>query len=334
MDFKSTTIKTKLLVLDKDNPRFFEHQDKVNKLDHTDQEQLMKLMEADSDIPSLLKGIRKSGVTDPIWVKEMDDGKYLVIEGNRRTYILKKLIQETKNPPHGIRYDEVKANVYPASASEKELLLQRSRLQTGKKGWGAFNQAATIYRLRYIMNYEEEDIAEEVLLSTKKVRDMIKYYKMFLSYSKETGDKTVGAEKFSTFYTAPVKVKSWIDEGNEEKFFEWIKPNDLGITKIRSASTRGGVRDFAKILDVPKTLRKFMEEPDLTCEDAINEVGLGDIKMEIPIFKKISQLAGELNALEQDDVERVTQDKQLQRNIRRLKKAIETFDNRAAKFVD
>lgn len=140
-------LKTDDLMLDTDNPRFFHlmHQGANKKLS---QEAIEKeITENDDDIPLLTKSIQKSGVRDPIWVVARDS-KYVVMEGNRRTVVLKRLLKEGLKPPAGVRYDVVQAHVMPSDTAPVELILQKARLQSGKKAWGPFNEAALTFQLR------------------------------------------------------------------------------------------------------------------------------------------------------------------------------------------
>ena len=135
-----------------------------------------------------MKSIKNMGVKDPIWVKKQEDGKNLVIEGNRRTYILRQLLEEKAAPPDGVHYDVVDAQVFPVDTSETELLLQRVRLQAGKKDWGAFNEALATYELRNTLKLEETRYLYRVQISIKEVRDRIDNVKQFKAYVKKTGD--------------------------------------------------------------------------------------------------------------------------------------------------
>ncbi|MDP6099582.1 MAG: ParB N-terminal domain-containing protein, partial [Candidatus Thalassarchaeaceae archaeon] len=49
-------------------------------------QEILEELGNDEQIPTLLKSIKRSGIRNPIWLKDLNDGKYLVIEGNRRTY--------------------------------------------------------------------------------------------------------------------------------------------------------------------------------------------------------------------------------------------------------
>ena len=124
-------VEVKNLLLDPDNPRFL-HLDLEGEVERT-QEMLEKEINKDQQTISLLKAIRRSGVKDPIWVQENGKGKYIVFEGNRRTVVLRTLLQEKITPPPGIEYDKVDAYVYPENAEEVEIALMKVRLQTGKK---------------------------------------------------------------------------------------------------------------------------------------------------------------------------------------------------------
>ena len=80
------------LLLDPENPRFY-HLALQGRKDLS-QDDLRKVIEEDGDTGTLAKAIRKVGVRDPIWVRSNGTGQYLVIEGNRRTVILQKLLEE------------------------------------------------------------------------------------------------------------------------------------------------------------------------------------------------------------------------------------------------
>jgi len=154
-------VKTKDLLLDSDNPRFFELRELKGR-GKLSQNDLMLELSKDSDLPTLMKSIRRSGVEDPIWVKPVENGKLLVIEGNRRTHILSRLLEEGVTPPSGVKYDVVCANVMPEDTSETELLLQRVILQVGKKAWGPFNEAVATYDLRQKQSFSLINLEEKL----------------------------------------------------------------------------------------------------------------------------------------------------------------------------
>jgi hypothetical protein len=320
--FETTEVPVSALLLDPENPRFYDLKALQGRKDLT-QEELMREMEDDDQIPTLAKAIRRSGVTDPIWLKDLGNGKYLVLEGNRRTYILRQLLAEKQKPPSGVRYDLVRANVYPPGAPETELLLQRVRLQAGKKEWGSFNEAVLIYELRFKHKMEEEDIAVELQKSMKEVRHRIESFKMFKEYSESTKD--INPKRFAMFHDAPPRVWNWINESdrNLKTYYTLVSPTD-GKQKIRSVATRGGLRDFAQVLDDHEALEAVTKDPDTTVEDALQIVKENNLVKDVPFVQRIGAMATHLMSLTDSQIEKLKGEKKYQTDLKRLKKACET----------
>ncbi len=311
------------LVLDPDNPRFFELRALKGRQKLTESD-MMEEIGKDTEIITLMKAIRRSGVKDPIWVKSRPDKKFLVIEGNRRTYILRRLLEEKLTPPEGVRYDVVDANIFGPDTSDTELLLQRVRLQAGKRIWGPFNEALATYELRHKHGLEEEDVASELQISVREVRERMENVILFTDYVKQTGD--ANPRRFSYFTDAPRRVREWISEDpkNKTKYFELISPHN-GFQRIRSVATKGGLRDFALLLDSPKGLKAFFKDEEMTVEEAVEIVKEHDITKEIPIMKRLGPIAAQLTSLTDDQMIRLKSEDTIVRNIKRLKRACDSI---------
>lgn len=324
--YERTEIPVAALLLDPDNPRFYDMKALQGRKDLT-QEELMHEMKGDDQIPTLAKAIKRSGVTDPIWVKDLGNEKYLVLEGNRRTYILNQLLTEKQKPPSGVRYDVVKANVYPPGASETELLLQRVRLQAGKKEWGSFNEAVLIYELRFKHKMEEEDIAVELQKSMKEVRHRIESFKMFKEYSESTKD--INPKRFAMFHEAPPAVWNWMNESgrNLKAYYSLISPMN-GKQKIRSVATRGGLRDFAQVLEDREALAALTDDADTTVEDALQIVKENNLVKDVPFVQRLGAMATHLMSLTETQIEKLKPEKKYQTDLKRLKKACESVLDR------
>ena len=302
--FTLILIQTSELVLDEDNPRFF-HLRHKNKGKLTQEQIEEEILQNDDDIPLLTKSIQKDGVKDPVWVVKRADGKYVVIEGNRRTVILKRLLKEGTRPLGGVRFDKVQAHVMPADTPEVELVLQKARLQGGKKAWGAFNEAALTYQLQqppYLMPVE--DIAVDLKIPISKVKERIENYKAFVEYTKETGDDN--PKRFAYFAECPPRVRDWHrdDSKNKKDFFRLICPI-AGSNKIRSVATRGGLRDFARVLDDPEALKALLTEPAVTVEDALELAKDNDVRKAVPFIKRLAPLAMDLRTLDPSTLEKL-----------------------------
>lgn len=321
-------IRVKDLLLDPSNPRFFTLQ-QLHGMTNLTQEELFHEIENDDEIPTLLKSIRKSGVKDPIWLKDIGDGHYVVFEGNRRTYILRNLLDENVKPPSGIKYDVVIANVMPKNTSETELLLQRARLQAGKKTWGAFNEAAVTWALRQEHHLEEEDIAAELQISLREVRERLENFRLFREYVSATKD--TNPHKFAFFAQAPKRVKDWILDGSENKktYFQLITPVN-GKQKIRSVATKGGLRDFQHVLDDNDALNALVKE-DYTVEEALELAKESDVRKSMPFIKRLGNLAINLQSLTRPQIEQVRKDKRVQTDLKKLRKACDDVIARVSK---
>lgn len=316
-----TVLNTQDLILDEENPRFF-HLHHKNK-GRLSQEQIEEeILQNDDDIPLLTKSIQKDGVKDPIWVVKREN-KYMVMEGNRRTVVLKRLLKEGVKPPEGVLFDKVQAHVMPADTPEVELVLQKARLQGGKKAWGAFNEAALTYQLMqppFLMPIE--DIAVDLKLPISKVKERIENYKAFVEYTKETGDDN--PKRFAYFAECPPRVREWYrdDAKNKNDYFRLICPLE-GSNKIRSVATRGGLRDFARVLEDPEALRTLLTEPAVTVEDALDLAKDNDVRKAIPFIKRLGPLAMDLRALDHIQIEKLKGEVKVKMDLKSVKAACE-----------
>jgi hypothetical protein len=310
-------IKVEDLMLDVQNPRFLHLRQDGR---HLTQEEIEDdMFRNDDDLQLLTKSIMRSGVKDPIWVIPRD-GKYLVVEGNRRTVVLRRLLKEQTQPPSGIRYDEVDAHVLPGNTPEVEVILQKARLQSGKKAWGAFNEAALTFMLRefpYLMAFE--DIAVELKIPIKKAKERVENYKLFTEYVRATGDDN--PRRFAYFAECPEKVKEWIRESpkNKEEYFKLINPLK-GENRIKAVATSGGLRDFAKILESPKTLKLFLNEPTMSVEEALDMLKQEDITRAMPFIKRLMPLVQELRHIDESQLERLKAEPQFKMGIKALQR--------------
>jgi ParB-like nuclease domain len=320
------------LELDLDNPRFFHLRHKSGEA--LTQDRIEKeMIDSDDDLPLLTRSIQKTGVKDPIWVVRNKSGGYTVVEGNRRTVVLKRLLREKVSPPPGVTYEKVQAHVLPSDTPAVELLLQKARLQSGKKAWGAFNEAALTYQLRespHLMAVE--DIAVDLKIPITKVKERIQNYKYFREYMEATGDDS--PKRFAYFSECPPKVRDWFTatQTNKEAYFRLICPSS-SANKIRSVATRGGLRDFAHVLEDKEALKVLLEDPDATVEDALDIARDNNITKAIPFIKKLGVLATNLRSLTEEQLEKLRGEARVKVDLKSLKSAcdevLSRIDHRA-----
>jgi hypothetical protein len=311
-------VKVEDLLLDPENPRFY-HLGLAGRT-HLSQTDLVREIEQDEETATLTKAVRKSGVKDPIWVREDGHGHYLVIEGNRRTVVLRRLLKEGATPPEGVHFDEVLANVLPQDTPDTELLLQKARLQSGKKQWGPFNEAAVTYLLRMTHLLEYEDIAAELQIAISKVKERIENFKLFQEYAQATSDSN--PKRFAYFSDAPKQVREWFTESEDNKkiYFGLITPVG-GRQKIRSVATKNGLRDFSKVLDDDEAFKYLVNTKEATLEDALNIALDNDIMKGMPFVKRLEPLAQTIRGLSETEVEKLKGEEKVKAHLKSLERA-------------
>jgi len=323
MKVTAANINVAKIRLDLDNPRLF-HERLTGKAPSTEDE-LMASISKDNDFRKLLKSIKKSGVMDPIWLVPQDDGTYLVIEGNRRVTSLKTLIASGETNPD-VDFTKVRSNVIDPSTDPKEIKLQKARLQTGKREWGVFNVSALIHEFHYNDLMAIEDIAVEMQESVSYIKKLLKSYEMFLEYSTSTGD--TNKNRFAYFNEAPKKVIEWVEEkdSNKDDYHNWINPGS-GKAKIRSAATKGGLRDFAKVIEDNDALELLKQDPRATVEDAMEVVKQNDIQKEMPWLTRILTMQANMNNVKPEQLARLATDAKVIIHLKSLKSACENLLN-------
>ena len=323
-----TKIEVSKLVLDPDNPRLLHIRDAKA----SDQNKLENLIRSQGGFPLFTKNIAKNGVRDAIYVSKLPDGKYMVEEGNRRTTALRLLKERQKNegklPPPGVSYDFVDAWVYDETVSRKDIQLSKVSLQTGKKAWMPANIAAIIFDLHFNIDFAMsiEDIALEMAIPKNLVQKNLDAYLSWKEYIENTGD--INPERFSYFFGMPRPVQNWLDatEKNKQDLHKWINPGD-GIAKIRSVASRGGLRDFGKVVQDEDALAMLREDPRTTIEQAVDISKRNDIMKEVPFLNRILIMARNIDELDDNQRFKITQDPRIMRHIESLKTACDILWN-------
>ncbi len=312
------------LKLDIENPRFADLKT-LHGLDLSE-ELISEKIEKDKETKSLLNSIKKSGVQDPLWVQQTEEGNYVVVEGNRRTTVLRMLIRADEKCEEDYDFNYVKAHVIPSSASKQDVIIKKATLQTGKKEWGKYNEANLIYQLEKEYYMMEEDIAARLGKSKTAIENIIKDYEDFMRYSKSTGDKN--PKKFSFFQEAPKNVKEWYSESKDsrEKYYSLITPID-GNQKIRAVATKNGLRDFGRnILTDEVALNAILTDPTVDMEEAMTLAKDNDVKKELKWVGQLDVFAQRIRGLDEIQIAKVRQDPTLRRAVKALARASQQLD--------
>lgn len=322
-----TQIDVSSLVLDLDNPRMYHHGiggDGEVKLSDAEIEE--DITNNDTNLPELIRSIQAEGVREAIYVVPVDGDKYRVVEGNRRTVVMRHLVRISyvnEGKPH-LDFTKIPAKIIPEGTEEKEIYKSKVIWQTGKSVWGAFNVATAVYRMRHEFLMSPEDISDVMQKPVRDVKEMLRAYDTFNEYSITSGDRHTS--RFSYFSKeCPTPVRTWVHESPENKndYFTWINPNSENH-RLRSVATRGGLRDFKDVVKEERAIAAFKANPEMTVEDAVRIVDEGDFERGRAWLKQIEKVSIGLNGLDVEEVERLEEENYRPKLVA-LKRAIDNI---------
>lgn len=291
LNLKRVTVDINDLVLDPNNPRFSKHVNELtpdNRIEDKDvQAETLKKMAENFDVDELEKSIRSKGFTpvDNIFVKKLD-GKYLVIEGNRRITAIKMLL--LKNAEARRASDAVPAEIittlnkidcYDLGDNDDDEIdfILGLRHHGSIKQWSFLPASFNIYK-RYMKDLCEEKacdfteenfeykvgvakkIADLYSLKPGDVRDKLRTYRAYLQLIalKPTADHD---HKFSIIGDAIKnttlrkhfefdEISCTFSEEGAEKFLDLVYGDaEREPVIIGAAAGEGNLRDLAYVIE-------------------------------------------------------------------------------------
>ena len=179
---------------------------------------------------------------DQIQVRELPDGGYVVVEGNRRVAALKYLAQEYEQKgielgklDHSI-FSRLPVVIYDDADEMHHLTLMALKHISGNKKWGEWNQAKLLENMHTTFSLDEEEICRRIGISKVELRRSLRALSLVDQYlSSDYGDQ-FNEGKFPIFREAVRNqaLKEWLgwaddvskarakNAGNLELFFSWL----------------------------------------------------------------------------------------------------------------
>ncbi len=277
------------LFLDPNNYRFIDNSDYIHieddKFFDKKIQQISYNFLEEKGLKELEESFKENGYlpVDIIQVKEIKDNKFLVVEGNRRIAILKKLwnkYEQDKSVNLGkldlAIFKEIPITYYKDVEDEAHhLVVMGLKHISGNKKWSAYNQALLVVNLQKQHNMSDEKIIKSLAISRQEFIKIKRAIALIDDYKKsEFGDqfKSSMYSIFQTLTYAP-KIRYWIDlddnmlihnKQNRDRLFYWIseveeKDDETGeiFTKDRIISTSTEAKNLAKIIDDEKALEEM-----------------------------------------------------------------------------
>lgn len=227
-------------------------------------------------IRDLIGSFKANGIlkVDNILVKELDQGNFLVIEGNRRIAALKELLEDHEKGYDTGKLDqdfltskkvEVVLFKFDGNESESYLMLMGLRHVTGIKEWGDYEQSELVYELNTLYNLTFADIAEKLSIGVPTVKRRVNTFVALRLYKQD--------EDYGDFFSASISpifyevmsspdLRSWLGWKEDSKefenrdhlrrFFSWVSPGEDKKDPI--IATREDVRTLKKLIGDPEAL--------------------------------------------------------------------------------
>ncbi|MCX6584255.1 MAG: AAA family ATPase [Candidatus Aminicenantes bacterium] len=242
-------ISLKNLYLDPNNFRLIHEQDYVetptSKIkDKVVSQRTFRLIagERNQNIQDLIESFKASGYLpiDQIQIKELENGDYMVVEGNRRVAALKLLANEyeTKNIDlgnlHPSIFDNVPVVMYEDGDDMHYLTLMALKHISGNKKWGEWNQAKLLEKMYLSHHLEEDEICRRIGISKIELRRSLRALSLVEQYRNSDYGDQFDESKFPIFREVArnADLKVWLDwddssykaknTANLEFFFSWL----------------------------------------------------------------------------------------------------------------
>ena len=281
---------------------------------------LEKINESEFKVDDLVKSITEKGFmggTTPLIVKEIGDtGKYLVLEGNRRTAAIKSILRNKSRVDDScldtLINIEAKKFIYKNNNKYSEeqiinIILGQIHV-SGALGWGAMERAHYIYR-SYLMEIRKLKLSKSFVInkdSLKNVSDVYSFkeseiqknLKIYRVYDQiRDAGYSIKSDRFSLIELAVS------DSALSYSYFELnsqLQFSDVGLDRFINLidPNEGPVKN-------PRLFRQFSYIFKNGTDDDVNKVekliaDIGDVYADVMMRKKGSYLYDRLNKIHEE----------------------------------
>jgi len=250
------------LFLDPNNYRFVDNESyrvvPVNNItDFSIQKRTRHFIEGNrqENIRDLLSSFKANGFLDVdiIQVRKLQDGAFLVLEGNRRVTAL-KCLQEDHEKGLDIGnldpqvFGNVKFELHETDDIEKHLIVMGLKHISGNKKWSTLNQSKLVHD--FLLPYREKDnyfskeneLCESLGISKARLRSMIRVYNLTSAYKRSDYSEQFDPSRYGIFEEIIKKpaIREWLDWSDEnyeaknkinlERLFSWISKNEYSCS--------------------------------------------------------------------------------------------------------
>lgn len=314
---EETTYPIDKLYLDPNNPRLavIESIDESRIIDSSIQEKTSKMItggRGTSNISDLIASFKQHSYipAEKIIVRPIEDGKAVVIEGNRRLATLKLLYSKFNSGEDIGNFNPDIFNKIPVISHQGEDISIRKVIMglkhiSGSRKWSAMNQARFIENLMIQDMLSEAEICDTYTISKVELRTILRTLSLIELYKESDYGDNFTSEKYSTFreIVKSPKIKEWLEIPSSatdfnlanklrlDKLFSLISPQEVDEYDIDDADdlvsntkppvieTALQIRELSKIIDDEKAILNLETTGSLMQATLSSEI-LGKNKLE------------------------------------------------------
>ena len=295
------------LFLDPNNPRFADFQDKVQLVPRNriiepgvQEKARTRILDDRFEVSQLKDSIRTIGflTVDRLVVAPLpQDGKYVVIEGNRRLGAIKSLLEDHKNGEADLSQPVLDSmSVLPVLVLDEmeevkqehfARVLQGVRHVTGIREWGPYQQAQVV-AMMIDDGKEQTEICEVLGLARRRINILRRCFYALEQMRRDDdyGDKA-RPPLFSAFdeaFKLPVLRDDWLEwddernlflnEEHRKLFYSWLvgSEDDEGIKHPAKISDPKQIRRLPQLMTDAVLFKRFCDSPALGLEEALQGV--------------------------------------------------------------
>lgn len=247
VDAKILPVSIESLYFDEFNPRISMYRDSHIEslgIESLNQDQIMYSLVTSPSYCELKNSIfDNNGAMNPIWVYEIKNNNFCVIEGNTRLAVYKELNEEHPEEPH---FKTINCYVLSHEVEEdvKDFIRLTAHLH-GQTAWDSYERAKYLFVLYNNKRYPIKELVRRTKLNSKDIMEDIEAYQIMENEFTKVFPQRDGryVHKFSYFkeYTKNKKLKGIMEEQklNEGDFSKWVADNRLNEA-----------RDVRKLADI------------------------------------------------------------------------------------
>jgi len=314
------------IFLDQENPRIGLFKDSQISSDLTQEQIEFALINKNPQAFDKLKESIEAneGIINPIWVYPINNERYVIIEGNTRLVIYRKLKEKYLNKEN---YKKILCYVLPPKISEtqKNFIKLEAHLR-GTTEWDSYEKARYLFILNYQEGYSVRVLTKLTKMSEREIRLSIQaFLDMENQYLPKYEKDPTEVFKFSYFveFEKNKKLKETMKKNNLSinDFCDWV-----GSGKIPRAML---VRDLNPILETTQTKKAFI---DKGYETAMEKLSILKPNLTSPLFDNIARVIDGLKNLPSWEISQIIEGGQPQKkelinelyeNVKKTKKLID-----------